>query len=135
LHLLGPHDQPNDGHRYDVFYNKSCVGLIETVADWNYSTENPRVVTAIEITDARLLFFGEVLELLYIIGELMSGSAEDYARVRRDALIAMAAAQWDQSPSQVLWASSELKVELHLSLAARRYIAARKTAHSTEPNV
>jgi hypothetical protein len=52
-------DSPAYGRRYAVFHNQVELGALE-VSDFDYDTENPRVIVLIELQFARLLSFQNI---------------------------------------------------------------------------
>jgi hypothetical protein len=59
---------PRYGRRYAVFHNQVRVGILELeAANRDYSTQNPRVATHIELEWARLLAFGVIRDFFEVI--------------------------------------------------------------------
>jgi hypothetical protein len=89
LRLLGPHDSPAYGRRYDVFYNQTKVGDLEIEPHWDYSPEEPKVMVALDLDWARWLPFGKIENLISWIAALTASKERPYGEEYRAAVLAL----------------------------------------------
>jgi hypothetical protein len=89
LRILGPHDAPAYGRRYDIFYNQIKVGDLEIDPHWEYSSAEPKVTVALELDCARWLPFGQIHNLIYWIATLAASRGGPHGEEHRTVALAL----------------------------------------------
>jgi hypothetical protein len=89
LRILGPHDAPAYGRRYDIFYNQIKVGDLEIDPHWEYSSAEPKVTVALELDCARWLPFGQIHSLIYWMATLTASRGGPHGEEHRAVVLAL----------------------------------------------
>jgi hypothetical protein len=121
---------PSYGRRYEVFHNQVSVATLEISADWEYTTENPKVHTYLAMEWPRLLPFGRTRDLLIGIALHVCDSTPTSSE-HMDAV-----SQIDRAMLGVMWSALEYdrydlgpdwgELELHLHGTAKWYLHKRQ---------
>ena len=75
-------EEPDYGRRYEIFYNRYCVGNLQIFAGHQYDSNNQQVGTEIELHYARLLPFAAIKRFVLAIANFTaSGNSEEGLRV------------------------------------------------------